>query len=123
MALTIEDRLSALERENVEIKHRVATVEGQFAYISGQLRDVQLYMHAKFGEIDKRFDRVEQRLDKVEQRLDKVEKRLDKIEVRLDKIEVRLGVVETKLDGLIETLPGIMRDVMREVLAEKRPGV
>ena len=115
MALTIEDRLSALERENVEIKHRLATVEGQFEYISGQLRDVQLYMHAKFGDIDKRFDRVEQRLDKVEQRLDKVEK-------RLDKIEVRLGAVETKLDGLIETLPGMMRDVMREVLAEKRQG-
>ena len=49
MAVTVEERLSALERENVEIKSRLPTVEGQFEYISGQLRDVQRYMHAKFA--------------------------------------------------------------------------
>ena len=71
---------------------RLGQVEGRFEFVSGQLRDIQLYMHAKFADVDK----------------------------RLDKVETRLGAVETKLDGLIETLPGMMRDVMREVLAEKR---
>ena len=76
MAPTIEDRLAALEKENVEIKRRLSTMEGQFEYISGQLRDVQLYMHARFEQIDKRFEQVDKRFEQVDKRLDKVERKL-----------------------------------------------
>jgi hypothetical protein len=27
-------------------------MEGRFEFVSGQLRDIQLYMHAKFGDIE-----------------------------------------------------------------------
>ena len=56
---TVEERLTVLERDNVEIKRRLATNEGQFEFVVGQLRDMQTYMHAKFEEIDGRFDRLE----------------------------------------------------------------
>jgi hypothetical protein len=37
-------------------------LEGRFESICGQLRDIQLYMHAKFDELDKRFDRMDAKL-------------------------------------------------------------
>ena len=36
----------------------IARLAGSFEFISGQLRDVQSYMHARFAEVDERFDRV-----------------------------------------------------------------
>lgn len=96
---TIEERLHALESENIEIKRRLATVEGQFEFISRQLRESHVYMHAKFAEIDERFDAVDRRFDAVDKRFDRI---------------------EADLKGLRTDLPGMMRDVMREVLAEQR---
>ncbi len=64
---------------------RLGQVEGRFEFVSGQLRDMQLYMHAKFAEMDQRLDRI-----------------------------------EADVKGLRNDLPGMMRDVMREVLAEQR---
>ena len=98
MPVTVEDRLSALERENTEIKHRLSTVEGQFAFIVGQLRDLQLYMHARFEQMDQRFGGIDRRLNAIDGRMESMERKFDK---RFDEI------------------PGIVRDVMREVLAER----
>ena len=106
MAPTIEDRLAALEKENVEIKRRLSTMEGQFEYISGQLRDVQLYMHARFEQIDKRFEQIDKRFEQVDKRLDKVER--------------DVATFRTEVNRRFDELPGIVRDVMREVLAESR---
>jgi tetrahydromethanopterin S-methyltransferase subunit G len=112
---TIEQRLAALESENIEIRRRLGAIEGQFEFISRQLRESHAYMHAKFGEIDGRLDRIEDRLDRVDGRLDRVEG-------RLDRVEGRLGRVEAEVRGLREDLPGIVGTVMREVLAEQRRG-
>ena len=54
-----------------------ALVEGRFEFVSGQLRDIQLYQHAKFSQIDGRLDKIDGRLDKSDARLDRIEKRLD----------------------------------------------
>ncbi len=54
--------LENLTREFGGLKRRVDPAEtkpaqqaGQFEFISGQLRDVQFYMHARFDDIDKQF--------------------------------------------------------------------
>lgn len=53
-------------REIADLKRRLDLAEtklsqqaGQFEFISGQLRDIQLYMHARFGDQDRRFDAVD----------------------------------------------------------------
>ena len=74
-ALTLEIR--DLKRRVDLAESRLSQVEGKFEFISGQLRDMQLYMHAKFGEIDGRLDKMDGRLDKMDGRLDKIETRLD----------------------------------------------
>jgi chromosome segregation ATPase len=58
--------LEELTQEVVELRRRLNIAEtklsqqaGQFEFITGQLRDMQLYMHARFEDMDKRFDRLE----------------------------------------------------------------
>ena len=63
---TIEERLTLLEREHTEIKERVATLDGSFQFVSGQLRNLQTYMHDRFDKVDARFDKVDARLDRIE---------------------------------------------------------
>lgn len=92
MATTFEERLTALEKENTEIKRRLSTVEGQFEYISGQLRDLKLYTHARFEQVDRQIKDMRSEIDA---RFKAMDKRFDEI-------------------------PGIVRDVMRDVLAESR---
>ncbi len=46
--------------------------------------------------------------------------RLDRIETRLGSVETRLGNVENGLDSLRSELPGMIADVMREVLKEHK---
>jgi hypothetical protein len=45
-------------------------MEGRFEFVAGQLRDIQLHMHAKFSDIDARFDRMEARQDRMDQKID-----------------------------------------------------
>ena len=52
---------------------RVTQLEGRFEFVSGQLRDIQLYMHAKFGDMETKFGDVEIRFDRIESRLDRIE--------------------------------------------------
>ena len=71
--MTVEE----MAREIVSLRQRVdlaetrlSQVEGRFEFISGQLRDMQLYQHAKFSQIEGRLDKIEGRMDRVEIRLD-----------------------------------------------------
>ena len=79
---------------------RLSQVEGRFEYISGQLRDMQLYQHAKFSEIDGRLDKIDGRLDKIDGRFDKIDGRLDKQDVRLTRIESRLDDLTSEVRAL-----------------------
>ncbi len=60
---TLENEVRELRRRPDLTETRLSQVEGRFEFISGQLRDVQLYQTAKFTSIDERFDGVEKRLD------------------------------------------------------------
>ncbi len=51
--------MTDLQREVSDLKHRVeraetrlSQLEGQFGFIAGQLRDMQMFMHAKFDDIE-----------------------------------------------------------------------
>lgn len=42
---------------------RLSQLEGKFEFISGQLRDIQLWLHARFEDVDRRIDRAEQKVN------------------------------------------------------------
>ncbi len=67
------ERVSALEQKLAAVDGRVSTLEGQFDFIARQLRELHLFAHGKFDQIDRRFDRLEGRFDKLEGRFDKLE--------------------------------------------------
>jgi uncharacterized protein YPO0396 len=70
-----------VEQEIRELKRRVdqaiARLSGSFEFISGQLRDVQTYMHARFAEMDERFDAVEEKLAAHDRRFDALGEKVD----------------------------------------------
>ena len=55
-----------LESKLSKLDERVITLEGQFDFISRQLRDLQIFMHTKFEQVDRRLDTIDGRLDRIE---------------------------------------------------------
>lgn len=105
MTATIEQRLALLERDNAETKLEIATIKGQFEFISGQLRDVQRYMHNRFGQIE--ATQAEHGAT------------MGRTAVILAEHGSRLDRIEHGLTALRRDLPKLAADAMREVLAER----
>jgi hypothetical protein len=70
MAMDVEKELKELRRRVDLAETRLSQLEGRFEFVSGQLRDIQLYMHSRFDEIDGRFDAVDARFDAVDAKVD-----------------------------------------------------
>lgn len=60
------------------------------------------------------------RMIRVEDKVDGLAHRVDRIEQRLGGVESDLGSLKAKVDGLTQSLPRVIGDVMREVMAEER---
>ena len=77
MVLDLEKEFRDLKRRVDLAETRLSQLEGKFEFISGQLRDIQLYMHARFDDIDQRFERMDQRFETFEHRLERLESKVD----------------------------------------------
>lgn len=95
----LENEVRELKRRVDLAETRLAQLDGRFEFVSGQLRDIQLYMHQRFNDVDKRLDGVDKRLDGMDRQL----------------AEVRADIRGLRLD-----LPAMIGATMREVLAESR---
>jgi hypothetical protein len=51
MATNIEQEIAELKRRVGHTETRIAAPEGQFEFISGQLRDIQRHMHSQFDSL------------------------------------------------------------------------
>jgi t-SNARE complex subunit (syntaxin) len=67
-----------------------------------------------------RTERIEERVEKLEQKFDKLEQKVDKLEQKVDKLDQKVDKLDQKVDRLEAKLPGMIADVMREVLRESR---
>jgi hypothetical protein len=63
MAVDLEKELRDLKRRVDFAETRLSQLEGQIGFISGQLRDIQLYIHARFDDLDGKFDGVAGKVD------------------------------------------------------------
>jgi chromosome segregation ATPase len=114
VAIDLEKEVRELKRRVDLAETRLAQLEGRFEFISGQLRDIQLYMHRKFDEIDAKLTRHDQRFDALEARFVRLEQRFDTLEGRFDALEGRFDTLEGKVDALPRALA--------EMLAERDRG-
>ena len=99
--------LEALTREVAELKRRLEIAEaklsqqaGQFEFITGQLRDVQLYMHARFDDIDTQLAAIKAT-----------------IAAMATKFEGKFAALEAKFDSKFATLEAKV-DALPRVIAE-----
>ena len=97
--------LEALTREVADLKRRLEIAEtklaqhaGQFEFISGQLRDVQLYMHARFDDIDTQFAAIRATIAAMDAKFD------GKIAALDAKFDARFNALEAKVDALPRVL-------------------
>jgi tetrahydromethanopterin S-methyltransferase subunit G len=95
--------IDELAKEVGDLRRRLTLAEtklsqqvGQFEFITGQLRDVQLYTHARFDDVDKRFDKVDARLDKVDARLDRIDSKVDGLDAKVDALPRIIAEMITK---------------------------
>ena len=103
--------VTELEKEVRDLKRgvdlaetRLAQGDGRFEFITGQLRDVQPYLHSRFGDIDGRLDKIDGRLDKIDGRLDKIDAKIDVLPRVIAELEVKvdrhIGTIASKIDAL-----------------------
>jgi predicted RNase H-like nuclease (RuvC/YqgF family) len=52
-------------------------------------------------------------------RVDRVERKLDALDRKVDGLDRKFDGLDRKVEGLAKTLPTMIRDVMREVFAER----
>jgi len=65
MPVDLENELKDLKRRVDLAETRLSQLEGQFGFISGQLRDIRLYMHARFDDIDRNIDGLRSELPRI----------------------------------------------------------
>jgi phage shock protein A len=75
--MNVEQEIRELRRRVDQAEASIARLAGSFEFISGQLRDVQTYMHARFAEVDERFDAVDEKLAAHDRRFDVLEEKVD----------------------------------------------
>ena len=100
--------VAELEKEVRDRKRRVDLAEtrlsqgdGRFEFITGQLRDVQLYLHSKFGDIDSRLDKIDGRLDKLDAKVDVLPRVIAELEVKVDRLETKIDALPRVIAELI----------------------
>jgi chaperonin cofactor prefoldin len=81
---TLQTELRDLKRRLELTETRVTQLEGRFEFVSGQLRDIQLYMHAKFGDMEQRFDKIENRLDRLETGQTDIKREMSTMNAKID---------------------------------------
>jgi chromosome segregation ATPase len=103
MALDLEKEVRELKRRLDLAEMRLSQLEGSFAFISGQPRDIQLYMHRKFDEIDAKLTGHDQRFDALDARFDKLDTDI-------------AGLTRSLFDltGQVEALPRALAEMLRE---------
>ncbi len=65
MATDLEKELRDLKRRVDLAETRLSQLEGRFEFVSGQLRDIQLYMHARFDDLDAKIDGLRRDLPEI----------------------------------------------------------
>ena len=57
--MDLERKVADLERRIELTETRLSQLDGRFEFISGQPRDIQLYLHAKFGDVERQMENME----------------------------------------------------------------
>ena len=63
---------------------RLAQGDGRFEFITGQLRDIQLDMHARFGDMDDQFTKLGEKIDEANLHFHRHDTKIDRLDSKMD---------------------------------------
>ncbi len=66
-----------------------------------------------------RLDRVEVKVDGLDRKVDQLDRKVDQLDRKVDQLDRKVGQLDRKFDDLAKNLPGIVAEVVREVLREQ----
>jgi chaperonin cofactor prefoldin len=98
---TLQTEVRDLKRRLELTETRVTQMEGRFEFVSGQLRDIQLYLHAKFGDI--------------EDTLTGIKSDVAGLKIAQSKTDVKVDTLNGKLDALnakVDALPSVLAEML-----------
>ena len=72
-----EKEIRDIKRRRDLAESKLSQQAGQFEFISGQLRDIQLYIHARFADLGERHDQIDKRFNGSDARLASIEGKVD----------------------------------------------
>jgi chromosome segregation ATPase len=113
MAVTLEDRTTALERAQGETGETLRWVVAKL----GRMAAVQDEHTLRLDRLETKVDRLEVKVDGLESRLGNVESRLESVELRLGSVESRLGNVEGNLDALPRAIAEMIDASEKRIMA------
>ncbi len=100
-----------VDAEIRDLKRRVSELEGSFGFLTQQVKSVHKDLLAFQEKTEQRFDQVDARFDQVDARFEKADGRFDRLETKIDGLDRK---IDAKVDGLTKSLPGIVRDALRD---------
>jgi hypothetical protein len=77
VSMDYDKEIRDLKRRTDLTETKPAQQAGQFEFITGQLRDIQLYMHARFSEMDEKIGAVDRKVDQLGGKVDSIERKVD----------------------------------------------
>jgi hypothetical protein len=93
--MDVDKELRDLKRRVDLAETRLSQLGGQFGFITGQLRDIQLYLHARFDDIDAK---------------------IEGLEAKFGGLDAKFGGLEAKFEGLRTELPDLVATAVGSVI-------
>lgn len=107
--------LEIVTRDVSDLKHRVALVEtklaqqsGQFEFISGQLRDVQLFMHNKFVQVDEDLNGLKLEVGGLKLEVGGLKLEVGGLKSEVSGLKAKVEII----DGKIDALPRVLAELL-----------
>ncbi len=94
------------------VKGPVGEPQGSFGLLTRQIKVLHRDLLAFQKRTEQRFDRIDARLDSTDRKFDHLEGKVDSLDRKID----------AKFDGLARSLPGIVRDVLRDCAIKSKKG-
>jgi chaperonin cofactor prefoldin len=98
---TLQTEIRDLKRRLELTETRVTQMEGRFEFVSGQLRDIQLYMHAKFGDIEGTLTGIKTDVAGLKVAQSKTDAKVDTLNGKVDSLNAKVDALPRVLAEML----------------------
>ena len=97
----LTEQVAKLSSRLAVAESKIATQAGTFEFITGQLRDVQLCIHARFDDMDKRFSAMDQRFNRIDGDIATLKADVSTLKSDMSEVKIKLDALPRIIAELI----------------------